>query len=206
MKTTEQPIPEGYMKDAQGRLVPVEMIKEIDLERDALVREIVEKAQEQAHALGEFKAQALSDIGAFVELSAEKYGATVGGSKGNLQISTYDGEFKVRRDISESLIFDERLQAAKSLIDECLHEWTEDARPEIRVLIDNAFQVDKQGNISTSRVLGLRRLAIDHPKWRQAMAAISDSLQVAGSKTYLRIYRRQSDGSYKPINLDIAAI
>lgn len=206
MENTQQQTPSGYMTDAQGRLVPVEMVKEIDLERDALVREIVERALTLSKRLAEFKTQAMGDIGAFVELSAEKYGARVGGAKGNVQISTFDGEYKVRRDIAETLQFDERLQAAKALIDECLHEWTEGAGPEIRMLINDAFQVDKAGNINTNRVLGLRRLAISHEKWQQAMQAISDSLQIAGSKAYLRIYKRQHDGSYRLVNLDLATL
>lgn len=206
METTAKQTKPGYMTDAQGRLVPLEMVKEIDLERDALVREIVERALGLSKRLAEFKTQAMGDIGAFVELSAEKYGARVGGAKGNVQISTFDGEYKVRRDIAETLQFDERLQAAKALIDECLHEWTEGAGPEIRMLINDAFQVDKAGNINTNRVLGLRRLAISHEKWQQAMQAISDSLQIAGSKAYLRIYKRQHDGSYRLVNLDLATL
>jgi hypothetical protein len=206
MENTASQIPEGYMENAQGCLVPLDRVKEIDRERDALVREIVGQAVRMSELLENFKMHAMADIGAFVELSAEKYGAKVGGNKGNVQLTTYDGEFKVRRDIADHLEFDERLQAAKSLIDECLHEWTEGIRSEIRVLIGNAFQVDKAGKISTARVLGLRRVDIQHPKWRQAMDAISDSLQIVGSKAYLRIYKRQADGSYRQVNLDLAAL
>jgi hypothetical protein len=32
---------------------------------------------------------------------------------------------KIQRNIAEHIVFDERLQAAKQLIDECLKEWTE---------------------------------------------------------------------------------
>ncbi len=206
MENTTKSIPEGYMVDSQGRMVPLEIVKEIDLERDALVREIVGQALDLSKHLAAFKTQVMGDIGAFVELSAERYGAKVGGTKGNVQISSFDGEYKVRRDIADTLQFDEGLKAAKALIDECLHEWTEDSGPEVRILINDAFQVDKQGNINTNRVLGLRRLAIKHPKWQMAMQAISDSLQIAGSKAYLRIYKRQLDGSYRQVNLDLASL
>jgi hypothetical protein len=37
--------------------------------------------------------------------------------------------------MQDRIAFDERLQAAKSLIDECLADWTENARPEIRAII-----------------------------------------------------------------------
>jgi len=206
MENTARKIPQGYMEDSQGRLVPTELVKEIDLARDELVREIVAAALRASQQLAEFKHRALADITAFVELSAEKYGVALGGDKGNIQLTTYDGAYRVRRDIAETLVFDERLQAAKALIDECIHEWSEGSCAEIRVLINDAFQVDKQGNINTTRVLGLRRLDISHPKWQQAMTAIGDSLQVAGTKAYLRLYQRKSDGGYEQISLDVATL
>ncbi len=206
MENIAKTIPAGYMENAQGHLIPVEKVKEIDLERDALVREIVARAQDLSALLKEFKLSAMGDIGAFVELSAEKYGAKLGGSKGNIQLSSFDGRYKIRRDIQEHQVFDERLQAAKSLVDECIHEWSEGSNANIRALVNDAFYVDKQGNLNTNRILGLRRLNIDDPKWRQAMEAISDSLQVAGSKAYIRIYERQADGSYQQINLDLASL
>jgi len=113
----------------------------------------------------------------------------------------------VQRAIAESLVFDERLQVAKELIDQCIHEWSEGARVEIRALINDAFQVDKEGRVNTGRILGLRRLDIKGEKWEQAMKAISESLQVAGSKTYFRVYERIGDtDQYRPIPLDIAAL
>ncbi len=199
-------LPEGYLKDAQGRLVPREMVKEIDATRDELVREIVAGAEAAAAALAQFKTAAMADITAFVELSAEKYDVHLGGVKGNITLTTYDGEYKLQLAIAEHLVFGEQLQAAKALIDECLHEWTKDSRVELRVLINDAFQVDKAGNINTNRVLGLRRLDIQDPKWQAAMQAIGDSLQVAGSKAYLRIYKRQADGNYGLVNLDVAKL
>lgn len=199
-------VPEGYLKDPQGRLVPKEMVKIVDLERDHLVRSIVAEAEELAKGMRDFKLKAMGDIEAFVELSAEQYQVQLGGQKGNVQLTTYDGEYQVRRAIAEHLSFDERLQAAKALIDECIHEWSEGSRPEIRTLINDAFSVDSQGKLNTNRILSLRRLDIQDDKWKRAMMAISESLQVIGSKSYLRIYKRQGDGGYKQVSLDMAAI
>jgi hypothetical protein len=206
MENTEKTTLNDYMKDNQGRLVPIAMVKEIDVARDELVREIVGDATRMSHLLENFKIAAMADVAAFVELSAEKYGVKLGGVKGNTTLTTYDGEYKLQLAVAEHLTFSEQLQAAKALIDDCLHEWTKDSRVELRMLINDAFQVDKQGNINTNRVLGLRRLDIKDPKWQAAMQAIGDSLQVAGSKSYLRIYRRQGDGGYSLVNLDVAKL
>ncbi|GAB6037662.1 DUF3164 family protein [Fundidesulfovibrio butyratiphilus] len=199
-------IPEGYMEDPQGRLVPLAMVKDVDLARHELVLEVVGKARAVHDDLAKFQADVQADVAAFVQLSAEQYGVKIGGDKGNLSLVSYDGRYKVQRQVAETLAFDERLQAAKALVDECITEWTTGSRDEIRALINDAFQVDKEGRINTGRVLGLRRLKIDDDRWRQAMQAVSDSLRVAGSKTYLRVYERREDGKYVPIALDLAAM
>ena len=61
--------------------------------------------------------------------------------------------------------------------------------------------------INTGRVLALRRLDIRDEKWQKAMMAIGESLQVVGSKEYVRFYERVGDSDqYQPINLDVAAV
>jgi hypothetical protein len=201
-------IPDGLKQDKQGRLVPVDLIKDIDIARDDLVAELVDKAKLVQAELAVFKAAAMDDIGAFIELSAEKYGVKkLGGAKGNVTLYSFDGRYKIQRAVAEHLIFDERLQVAKVLVDECIHSWTEGSSSEIRALIDHAFQVDKEGKVSVSRILGLKRLDIKDAKWREAMQAISDAMQVVGSKTYLRFYERIGESDqYTPIALDIAAL
>ncbi|WP_293766805.1 DUF3164 family protein [uncultured Aquitalea sp.] len=200
-------IPQGYKQDAKGRLIPVETIKPIDMARDQLVGEIVKKAQAVNKVLADFKTAVFADIGAFIELSAERYDAKLGGAKGNVTLVSFDGSYKVQRAIQDTLTFDEGLQAAKALIDECVHEWTEGARSEIRALINDAFDVDKSGNISTGRILSLRRLDIQDEKWQRAMAALSDSVRVQCSKSYIRVYERVGDtDQYIAIPLDIAGV
>lgn len=204
-KSMEQ-IPHGYMRNAAGHLVPVESIKEIDLARDEFVREIVKKARELASTVTAFKERFAGDMQAFLDLSAEKYGVNLGGAKGNINLVSFDGRYKVLRAVAERLDFDERLQAAKVLIDECLREWTRDSGAEIRALIEDAFQVDKKGRINTKRILGLRKLKIEHPTWLRAMEAIGDAITVTGSCTYYRVYERDEQGEYRQLNLDFSGV
>jgi hypothetical protein len=198
---------DGYMKDSKGRLVPADMVPEIDKTRDELVKSIIKGAVETREVLLKFKKHVLGEVNAFVDLSLDKYGVEWGGNKGNISLLSFDGMYRVQVAISEYLTFDERLQAAKKLIDECITEWTQGSRSELKALINDAFQVDKAGKINTGRILGLRRLEITDEKWEKAMQAISDSLQVVGSKTYIRVYQRQEpDGRWEPVSLDVAAV
>jgi hypothetical protein len=73
--------------------------------------------------------------------------------------------------------------------------------------VNDAFQVDREGKISTGRVLGLRRLDIKDETWTRAMAAISDSMNVASTKPYVRFYERdERTGEYMSISLDVASL
>ena len=199
-------IPEGYMQNAIGHLVPIESIKEIDIERDEFVRGVVEDAKAVSAELDRFKGQLSGDMQAFVELSAEKYDANIGGSKGNITLLSYDGQYKVTRDISNRIDFDERLNAAKALIDDCLREWSKDSGPELRTLVDDAFQVDKKGKINVKRILSLRKFNITHPTWKRAMEAIGEAITVTGSCTYYRVYERDEEGNYHQISLDFSGV
>lgn len=205
MKNQNKEIPEGCMKKADGSFMPIERVKPVDIARDELVREIVAKALAVAGDIAEFKHKALGDIEAFIEISAEEHGVKMGGDKGNVTLRTFDGEYKIKRAINETLVFDEQLQVAKALIDECIHEWSKGSRSEIKALINDAFQVDKEGRISITRILSLRRLNITDIKWQKAMKIIGESLQVDGSKTYIRIYKQGKDGKYEHVSLDVAA-
>jgi hypothetical protein len=195
-----------FMTDTQGRQVPVTMIKEIDILRDQTVRNIAKEAVEMKSVLMDFKNRIREAIMTFVDKSAKEYHVKLGGKKGNLSLLSFDGQYKLVIAMNDNLVFDERLQVAREIIGKCLNKWSKGARDEIRLLVNDAFQVDKTGKISTARVLGLRRLAIQDPDWKKAMTAITDSVQITGTKQYLRIYERDDNGEYQMIPLDVAAL
>lgn len=195
-----------FMTDSMGRQVPEEMVKEVDRRRDETVRRIAAEAEKMKGVLTEFKNKIRDDINAFVKLSASQYGVKWGGKKGNIALTTYDGQYKLLIAMNDNITFDERLQIARELIGKCINKWSEGSRQEIRVLVNDAFQVDKTGKVSTARVLGLRRLDIQDKDWQKAMTAITESLQVTGTKQYLRIYERDAGGEYQMIPLDVAAL
>lgn len=207
MKDEKPMIPDGYRADALGKLWPETLIKPIDRTRDELVIELAEAAKTISGGLEKFKANVLAEIDAFVALSAEQYGVNWGGKKGNLTLYSFDGKYRVTVAIADRMVFDERLQAAEKMINECIIDWSQGSRDEIKMLVQDAFRTDKEGKINTGRVLALRRLEINDPKWQRAMTAIGESLQVVGSKSYVRFYERiAGTDKYDAISLDVAAV
>lgn len=204
---TENTIPPGYWKDASGNLIPESKVKDIDKLRHQVVTDLCTMAEHARDGLAAFKLHAMQEVAALVATSMEQYGVKSGGEKGNVTLTSFDGKYKVVRQLQDRFVFGEQLMAAKALIDECVHEWAAGADDKIMALVGHAFQTDKEGKINTSRVLGLRRLDIKDPKWQDAMQAIADSMQTASTTPYVRFYKRsEGTGEYRPISLDVAAV
>lgn len=207
MTQEQAPVPAGYWKDASGSFIPVSKIKDIDKLRNQVVGDVCRQAEQESARLVGFKTSAMQAVSDFIDTSLARYDVKAGGKKGNVTLTSFDGEYKIVRQMQETITFDERLQAAKALIDECIHGWSKGSNANIKVLVNDAFKVDQEGKISAGRVLGLRRHEITDDKWLLAMQAISDSMRVASTKPYIRFYKRDTNsGEYLPISLDVAAI
>lgn len=207
------PLPNGrvlvgdttYMADAKGGLVPLRMIKPQHLLEDELVRKIMGFAVALSDQVGRFKEHTFDDISAFEALLAQEYGASVGGEKGNKTLMSHDGLFKVTVQVADQIVFGPELQTAKVLVDECLNEWAEGARDEIRAIVTRAFNTDKSGQINRSDIFMLLRLEIEDERWKRAMKAIRDAMRVVGSKTYVRCHRRDHfDAPWQAVTIDLA--
>ena len=202
------PVPRGYWKNAVGDLIPLSKIKPVDKARDALVKDIAERAKAMNAMLADFKAEVMREIEAFVASSAADYGHQMRGAlgKGNITLTSFDGRYKVERQVADRVAFDERLQVAKTIIDECVHRWAKGANHNIQALVNHAFRVDKAGNVSVGAVLRLRTLQVDDTQWAEAMRAIADSMQAVASVQYVRIYERTDAGAYVAISLNTATV
>jgi hypothetical protein len=195
-----------YRTNEKGYLVPEHLIKPVDMMRDDLVSQLINNAKCVSSLVQEFKSSAFKDVQAFIELSAEKYGVKMGGRKGNLSLHSFDGKYKVQVAQQDRIAFDERLQAAKALIDICIEKWSEGGNSNLIALIHDAFNVDKEGNLDQRRILSLRRVEIDDEDWKNAMQAISDAVKVVGSTEYMRFFERDESGKYQSLTLDFSGL
>lgn len=203
--TSELTVP-GHRKNAKGHYVPEAIIKPSDILIDDLVNGMAAQWKQQKEALAEFKRSAFGDVHALIGAINENYGVKKGGEKGNIQLFSYDGTFKLIVAVAETVTFGPELQAAREMINECLNNWATDAQPELKTVITEAFATDGQGSVSVGRILMLRRYNIKDERWLLAMSAITDAVRVTGSKQYMRLYERNEAGAYLPIPLDIAAL
>lgn len=194
-----------FMADAKGNLVPVANIRPEDLLQDQTVRKIMAFAIDLNAQITRFRDHTMVDLGTFDAVLAEEYDAKIGGAKGNRTYQTFDGLMKIQVQVSDLVAFGPELQIAKSLIDECLNEWTTDARQEIQAVITRAFNTDKEGQINKSELFMLLRLHIKDDRWQRAMTAIRNSIRITGSKEYVRFYRRDDiKAPWEAVTIDLA--
>jgi len=200
-------IPEGYVMDAKGRLIPKSLVKDHELLEDQMVRSVIGHAEALSAQIGRFKGHTFEDVATLLDLLAEKYGARKRGmeGKGNVTLTTYDGTLRIKVQVQDQLTFGSGLQIAKSIIDDCLRDWSSDARPELRAVITEAFQTDKEGQVSRERVFSLLRMEITDEGWQRAMQALRDSIRVEGSKAYIRLQRKDARGGWETIPVDMAS-
>ncbi|MDH4869845.1 DUF3164 family protein [Pseudomonas sp. BN515] len=193
--------------NAAGHLVPEHQVREHDKLRDQVARDLSAEALTICEALTRFKSKALADIDDLIAISSQRFGVKLGGQRGNVSITTYDGQFKIERAMADRLTFTEEILAAKELIDICIRKWSDGANPHLRVLVDRAFSAGRHGQIKTNDILGLLRLEIDDPDWKVAMDALKEAIQVNGKAVYVRVYQRVGNTErYEAINLNIAAV
>ena len=206
-RANEPPVPEGYVRDAKSRLVPERMVPESAQMEDVTVRTIAAYAFDLHRQIHRFIGHCYDDLAAMDDLIAERYGLKRrGGAKGNRTYRTYDGCLEVVVQVQERIAFGPELQAARELVEECIAEWSDGARDEIKVIARHAFDTDKEGNVSREKVFALRRLEIEDERWRQAQAAITDAIRVVGSAQYVRFYIRPAPGARRmAISIDMTS-
>lgn len=200
-------IPQGYMRNAMGHLVPEDQVRDQDKLRDQVTRELADAAKALSLALKNFKKKSLGDVADLISIAGERYGVQMGGKKGNVTIATYDGQYKVQRSYADRLTFTEEMEVAKVLVYDCIRAWSKGADTHLMAIVDRVFSPNRDGQIKTSDVLDLLRLEIDDDNWKAAMKAVKDSIMVSGSAVYIRVYERIGDSdNYKAIPLDLAVV
>lgn len=193
--------------DHQGNHIREELVKPQNRLEDQTVRKIIAFAGDLSAQIARFKLHTMADLAALDALVAEQFGFVKAGNKGkgNRTYMTFDGLMMVKVQVAQFMDFGPELQIAKSLIDQCLNEWSADSRPEIQTIVTRAFNTDKEGQVNRSEVLMLLRLNIADPRWLEAMNAIRAAQRPRSSKEYVRFsFRDHHEAEWASITIDLA--
>ena len=198
--------PKGFRMDADGNLMREDRIKQMDLERDQVTKDLFRYALEVSDRLEGLYWVLQDEVARFVDHAIAQYGKSLGGKKGNVTLFSYDRRIKIERSRQDKLTFNQNLLAAKAMIDDCIKRWSKGSNRNLQTIVQGAFKTDKNGRFSAAKVLGLRKHNIDDDMWKQAMQALADAIETDSTAEYFRIYWRDENGSYHQLPLDLANI
>lgn len=178
-----------YYVKGDGTMVPEEAVKDSDKLRDDFVQEAADRIMALRTQMIQEKAEITEDMEALVDTLAEKYNVKMGGVKGNLSFTSFDGNIRIERRVNETVRFTETIHAAKQLIDEYLEDITKNSSSELKQIVSSAFRL-KQGQPDVKAVLKLKELNINDERWIKAMQIIDDSKQLVACSPSISLYVR----------------
>ncbi len=189
-----------------GSFIPFGKLEPREQLAHDLTKKVVRYANNFSDLLLKFKTETIAELVAYRHMMLEEYSIKVGGKAGGITLRTADKKARVQLAISTTITFNEDLEAAKILIDECLEEWAETSGPEIREIITKVFKVNTKGRLDTQGILGLREHKFDHPKWTKAMEAIEAAICRDNQTSYLYFFHTDDNGVEHRISLDFANV
>jgi len=202
-KPTDKPPLERTKIDSQGRAIPVSVIRPEMLKQDSVVNRTLDRVIRLHNRIKADKLKLYDEIQDYLEYIAKQSDLTW---KGNAGFTSFDGKYKIEIRFKERIEFGLELQLAKQKIDECLKDWSADSNANLQAIINEAFQVDKKGEIAKHRILALRKYNIKDIKWKEAMELIDKAIRVVSTKQYVSFYERDEQGEYKMIVLNFTAL
>ena len=203
----DEPAPAGYRRNSRGDLVREANVTEINRRMDAVVRRIHAAGQSLSEQLWRFRMAALAEIWEFRDWVVESNGGRIGGRKGNITLTSYDGRERVQLAQAERVEAGIEILAAQAILEECVDAWSKGSGLNLQALVDQAFKRDAMGCLSVSHLLRLRRVEIDHPRWRDLQRTIADALRPVGVAEYVRLHRRPTpEQPWEQVPLHLAKV
>ena len=203
MSKASTPVKERTLTDAQGREIPVKVLHTEILEKDAAVKKAMDCAIKLQERIISDKQKLIQTIEKYLNDAARRNNLEW---KGNALLISFDEKYRVEMRFREKIQFGIELQLAKQKIDECIKAWSADSNDNLKAIVNDAFQLDKHGQLARYRIFALRRFKIKDPVWREAMELIDKAILVTSTKQYISFAVRDEAGNYNKIVLNFSAL
>lgn len=199
---------EGNWLNSQGKAVPPGYVPKADKLRDRLVERHFAKAEKVRAAMATLKEATNEAVADHIETLFTEHGVKPNDG-GNYTLTNFAGTQQVAVKVQHFMDFDERIEAAKAIVDECLEKWAEGGHENLRVIVTEAFRVRDKRGLDVKSILALRnyKMKDNTGRWQEAMDLITESLHVDRSRAYLQFRSRATSSSdWQTLSLDLAGV
>lgn len=194
---------ERTLTDAQGKEISVKVLNQDILEREAAINKAMEHALKLQDRIIKEKHAIIKIVEDYLNDAARKNNVEW---KGNALLLSFDEKYKIEIRYREKIQFGIELQIAKQKMDECIKAWSADSNDNLKAIINEAFQVDKRGQLARYRIFALRRYKIKDPIWKEAMELIDKAIMVTSTKQYISFSVRDDAGNYHKVVLNFSTL
>ena len=194
---------ERTLTDAQGREISVKVLNQDILEREAAINKAMDHALKLQDRIIKDKCTIIKIVEDYLNDAARKNNVEW---KGNALLLSFDEKYKIEIRYREKIQFGIELQIAKQKMDECIKAWSADSNDNLKAIINEAFQVDKRGQLARYRIFALRRYKIKDPIWKEAMELIDKAIMVTSTKQYISFSVRDDAGNYHKVVLNFSTL
>lgn len=196
--------------DESGSLIPYNRTTPTERKREKSAFQLAKKAININNLLSDFKEfvslateEVLNDAREANEVKLDL--------KGNYTWYNFDRSIKIQVDISEPIKFDEiQIAAAKEKLMNLIR--TNISGDEFIIsIVEDAFQTST-GRLDPKKILGLRKHSkrikstLLKAQWDETMSLIDESITRPKSKSYYKIWIKNSEGKYDGVELNFSAI
>lgn len=197
---------EGDWINRNGNPVPEKNIPKHLKKRDAIVTKMVKEAEKVQLQMIKAKGKIKKYAEAYSEWLTKKKCKDVT-PEGNMQLSNYSNTMQVSFYTNDIIGFDDNLNYAKALINKCMKKWSKGASNNIKIIVNNAFKVDKKGNLNRALILSLLQIEIKDKDWNKAMELIKQSIITTETRQYIKISKRSNHrDKYRAVVLDMSSL
>lgn len=196
--------------DESGTQIPYNRTTPIERKKEKHAAAILKKGQSVFKILSELKA-AVREASEEV-LNAEREASNVKLSeKGNYTWYNFDRSIKIQVDVSEPIKFDEiKIASAKEKLMNLIR--TNISGDDFIISIaEDAFQTSS-GRLDPAKILGLRKHSsriknvVIKAEWEAIMKQIDSSITRPKSKSYYKIWVKNTEGQYEGVELNFSNI
>lgn len=144
----------------------------------------------------------------FETFKNEKELDKIGKGKGGFSFYNFDRTIKIEKTNNDDIRFDDLLvSGAKEIFDIFFAENITSTNEVIKQMVLSAFSSEK-GRLNKNKIIELisYRNKVLNKDFTRGCDMLSESMKIAGSKTYYKVSLKQEDGSYEYVDLNFSSI
>lgn len=187
----------GHMIDHKGRQVPLSIIPKHTLERDALVKQLFAEAKSFSDKKYDFYSAMFHAVENFQMEAATRHNVKIGGEKGHITLTSYDGHIQIVIDINRKIQFNEMLGASLEKAAKIVHKHAENGTPFIKSIANWLIDGWDVKNLPAFKLMMLVHANIDDQEWPEVRKMLEESYDFVAGNKCLNVYQIDQNGKHR---------